>query len=193
MKKLIFSSAFFLMLCSVSFAQIPFPGPAIPKAQGANGVIGTTAHEYTSLTVYGIHGVVHSKFQPTTAGTVRYGHVYQTAGSTEDIHVCIYNSSGVKLLCCSGNGGSGGNAWFNCDSGSTTVLTAATNYYLGIQTDDAGTETIYVGRTESSATGIWKESTYGTVEGNLNTAEETQVTSGEWITILWNNVSGNPP
>ena len=83
-------------------------------------------------------------YTSTTAGNVRYGHIWLVDGNSRETCVSLHSADGTKLLSASDTMTDDTEGWVVFDMGESYELAAATSYLLTI--DRSGGD-IYVGRT----------------------------------------------
>lgn len=109
---------------------VRFGAPLVSEV--VSGFIGNTARndgELINSTSVG----VFDEFVTTTAGTIRYVHVYIESG-TNDFNVAIYNADGTTLLADSVTQNVGGTGWFHFQLDSPIIISDATTYILSFGT-----------------------------------------------------------
>jgi len=156
----------------------------------SDGEIGTTNHaSYTGDTA-GNSGYF-TIFTTTTAGSVRYGHMY------------VYEATGGEVACLSlqqdldggtvhlSNSGAvtGSGTWLNIDMGSSYTIQAATSYRLTVQLTLADA-VIKIGATALDS-GLYKrDNGFAYNCGGAMTDDADVVTKN--LTIIFNNSAGDP-
>lgn len=153
----------------------------------SNGVVGTTGHAGTDEQG-GADTAFFSAFTTTTAGSVRYGHMYVSDGNNNNVCIAIYDSSGNVLAYASGAAGNNTAQWINVDFGSPITLSAETTYWLGYQ---PSTSTVLVVGLDSGTGAIRKDNSHSYSCGS-GIADDAQETANGKLSIIVNNVSGSP-
>jgi len=166
---------------------------ALPKGSGGatptptpEGVIGTTSHTGTFDTISTTSITNEATTTPTTAGEVRYGHVWveDSNGATA---VCVslnLASDGSVLLYGGGTRADNSAGWVNVDAGSSYTLVALTEYRLTVSSPYGTTVTLGKGGSANTS-----------YSGNNCTVTQTWSTGWGFaspITIIWNNTPGDP-
>lgn len=177
-------------MVSTSYSVDPRFLGLLKAAGGApsNGVIGQIVHDSENTLVGGGY-IYHTKFQPTTAGTVGYIHVRILNHNTDTVCVGIFNATGTNLAYGSAVGATDDEMWLNIQLNTTVVVAAATDYYLGVLSSaNAGYAT------DDTAAGykLWHDGSANTTCGRDVNEENSEVTADVALAIIANNVAGSP-
>lgn len=160
----------------------------------SSGSVGITDQSAATTTIY--NGTVYyEKFQPTSAGTVSYGHIYVSDSNGSSVCLSLHSSDGTKLLSAESSTITDGVAgWVNLSMGGSTSVSASTDYYLGVRVaNGSGSGVIEQGTGDATGFYIFDSTTCGE---NISTPGEAgDVRAGSQNlspTIIFNNSSGDP-
>jgi hypothetical protein len=197
MKKLIAILIVCLSFYSADARNLMVVGGGVPVAGGSNGVIGATSY----IGTWALYGAAYYEMEyktPTTAGNVRYGHVYVKDSNGDTLYLRIHTADGSDvLLCCSGTIADGTAGWVNCDAGSSTTLVSETTYIISVQSVGGGLASVGSSHTaDFPQTFQWSNdwaSGYDTCPGlDIIIGAVTSGYDHGFPTIIWNNTAGDP-
>jgi len=191
MKYILYILLFLSYAVDAQFVTTAGGGPGTQKSVAGSGLIGTLIDNTTNVDC-DVEKLWHSKFQPSVAGTVSWGHVWVIDGNNATMCISLFNVGGTELASgASADIGNNHEGWVNIEMDTPVEVASSTDYYLGFQVSAE----IYIGRHYiESVTGLrYYDNSYTyNCGGNVN-AEEATGTGGEReITIVFNNASGDP-
>ena len=191
MRKLLFI-LFTIFFCYPLNAQfIATAGGGVITLVSGEGLIGTLTDNTTDVGC-DEEKIWHSKFQPTVAGTVSWGHLWIIDGNSAAMCISIFSSDGTELASgASADVGDGSTGWVNIEMDTPVEVSGSTDYYLGFQVSAE----VLIGRHYiEGVTGYrYYDGSYTyDCGGSVNAEESTGTGSERELVIIFNNSSGDP-